>query len=125
MVWPGVAGRSHRFHLSNCHRTYVLPLPKPTIKLTSKPFPCHTKKLPTCRSYWGDALIWGFNNKKESAEACCNACSAYKPTPDKDNMDCNGEAGSRLQQGSSSTAWQDTLAGYLSSNIICGGAGSH
>ena len=51
-----------------------------------------------CCSFWGDALIWGFNNKKDSAEACCNACSSYKPTPDKDGMDCNGEAG---RQGAS------------------------
>ena len=56
---------------------------------------------PPCRSFWGDALIWGFNNKKDSAEACCNACSSYKPTPDKDGMDCNGECVRRRGQGQS------------------------
>ena len=45
---------------------------------------------PAPRSFWGDALVWGTGNRVNSAEECCAACRAYKPSPDKDNLDCNG-----------------------------------
>lgn len=43
----------------------------------------------TCRSYWGDALVWGNNHKVDSAGECCAACLAYKPRS-KDDTECNG-----------------------------------
>ena len=40
-------------------------------------------------SYWGEPVVYGPINKQPSAEACCNACSTYKPATDED-LDCNG-----------------------------------
>ena len=42
--------------------------------------------------FWGDALVYGTNNKVDSAEACCKKCAEYKATgPEEDALECNGE----------------------------------
>ena len=46
-----------------------------------------------CCSYWGEALVWGPNNKVPSAEQCCSQCAEYKPASE-DDMACNGEQSS-------------------------------
>ena len=43
-----------------------------------------------CHSYWGEALVWGPNNKVPSAEQCCSQCAAYEPASE-DDMGCNGQ----------------------------------
>lgn len=52
-------------------------------------YPCRAAR--RCRSYWGDALVWGNSHKVDSAGECCAACLAYKPKS-KDDTECNGAA---------------------------------
>lgn len=42
-----------------------------------------------CCSYWGEAIVWGPQNKVDSAEECCQQCANYSPASE-DDMDCNG-----------------------------------
>ena len=44
----------------------------------------------SARSFWGEALVWGNTNPLSSIQACCDACTNYKPTAEKDNLECNG-----------------------------------
>lgn len=41
-------------------------------------------------SFWGEALVWGSDNKAKSAQDCCAKCAAYKPKKAED-ADCNGK----------------------------------
>ena len=41
-------------------------------------------------SYWGEALKWGPDNKKQSAGECCQQCMDMQPL-DPEETECNGE----------------------------------
>ncbi|CAL8466227.1 g5763 [Coccomyxa elongata] len=45
------------------------------------------KMLPNT-DYWGEAIVWGPQNKVDSAEECCQKCATYSPTSE-DDMSCN------------------------------------
>ncbi|EIE23811.1 hypothetical protein COCSUDRAFT_47447 [Coccomyxa subellipsoidea C-169] len=45
------------------------------------------KMLPNT-DYWGEAIVWGPQNKVDSAEECCQQCANYSPASE-DDMDCN------------------------------------
>ncbi len=38
---------------------------------------------------WGDVVVWGTLNKKNSAGECCDSCLNFKPNG-PDDPDCNG-----------------------------------
>ncbi|GAB4823623.1 hypothetical protein N2152v2_010669 [Parachlorella kessleri] len=38
---------------------------------------------------WGDNLVWGPNNKKDTAEQCCQSCADYQPVPETEMLECN------------------------------------
>lgn len=59
------------------------------------PLSTHTPARPSACSYWGEALVSGMGNKKESAEECCAACRSYQPLKERDMMTCNGGRSSR------------------------------
>ena len=49
----------------------------------------HTNQsAPDCRM-WGDVVVWGGINKKESTAECCQVCRSFKPKTE-DDPDCNG-----------------------------------
>ncbi|GAB4823622.1 hypothetical protein N2152v2_010668 [Parachlorella kessleri] len=39
--------------------------------------------------YWGDALVWGENNRMDTAGDCCKACAEYKPKQEQEMLSCN------------------------------------
>lgn len=43
------------------------------------------------RRLWGDVVVWGNSNLKDSAEACCEQCRNHKARG-ADDVSCNGEA---------------------------------
>lgn len=48
-----------------------------------------SKRWSCARSYWGEAVVWGTENKVDSPEQCCAQCAAYRPQHEED-IYCNG-----------------------------------